>query len=98
MKKLSFTVLFLMIFSTSVWAKNTGKIIYAEVNGLVCDFCAQAIEKVFRQQKAVTAITVDLNTQIITIHLKKGETLTDKTITKLIEDSGYSVRNIRHEQ
>jgi Mg2+/Co2+ transporter CorB len=46
-------------------------IIDVATNGMVCDFCAQAIEKVFMKRKEVQGINVDLNNQRVVIYLKK---------------------------
>ena len=64
------------------------------VNGLVCDFCARALEKVFGQEEAVKAIDVNLDTKIITVNFKEGQTLSDERLTQLITDSGYNVEGI----
>lgn len=64
---------------------------FVSVNGLVCDFCARALEKTFGQQEAVDHITVDLNTKIITIYYKDGQSLSEEKIIQLITDSGYNV-------
>lgn len=64
------------------------------VNGLVCDFCARALEKVLGKEAAVKAIDVNLDTKIITINFKAGQSLSDVRITELITDSGYKVENI----
>jgi copper chaperone CopZ len=75
--------------------KESGKTIYADVNGLVCDFCARALEKVFSREELVDNILVDLDTKVITIAFKGEETLTDEQITSLITDAGYNVEAIR---
>ena len=71
--------------------------VYADVNGLVCDFCARALDKVFSKQKAVENIDVNLSTKVIAIHFKEGQGLSDEEIAKLINNAGYSVVKIRHE-
>lgn len=68
--------------------------IHVKVKGLVCDFCARALEKVFSKQEAVSDIDVNLDTKIITINLNEGRTIDDATITQLITDSGYNVEGI----
>lgn len=68
--------------------------VHVSVNGLVCDFCARALEKVFGKQEAVKAIDVNLDDKIITVNFVDGKTLDDETITKLITDSGYNVEGI----
>lgn len=68
--------------------------IVAQINGLVCDFCARALEKVFDKRDEVTGIDVNLDTKLVTIGLKKGADIDDATITKLITDAGYNVVKI----
>lgn len=68
-----------------------------KVNGLVCDFCAQSIEKVFRKQEAVNDIKVDLDNGEITVDLKDGQSLADEKVTQLITDAGYTVTDIIHQ-
>ena len=98
MKKLILTIALLFSLSASAFASHIGGTAYVDVNGLVCDFCAQSLEKVFGKQEAVESIDVDLDEKVITIHFNEGQTLDDQTITKLITDSGFNVRKIRHEE
>ena len=69
--------------------------IAVKVNGLVCDFCARALEKVFGRQKGVAGIRVDLNKGLVVIAMSRGKTIDDGTITRLINDSGYNVNSIK---
>ncbi|MBA4729364.1 MAG: heavy-metal-associated domain-containing protein [Thermodesulfobacteriota bacterium] len=71
-----------------------GKIIKVNVNGLVCDFCARALEKVFMKEKSVSGLTVDLKAKEIKIYTKKNMNLEDNIIEKKIKDSGYIVSSI----
>ena len=71
-----------------------GKIIKVNVNGLVCDFCARALEKVFMKEKSVSGLTVDLKAKEIKIYTKKNMNLEDNIIEKTIKDSGYIVSSI----
>jgi copper chaperone CopZ len=66
----------------------------AKVNGLVCDFCAQAVRKVFKKQEAVESVKVDLDNGEIVLGLKAGADMDDETIGKLIRKSGYSLVSI----
>lgn len=70
------------------------QIVTAKVNGLVCDFCAQAVRKVFKKQDAVESVNVDLDNGEIVLGLKAGATMDDQTIEKLIRKSGYSLVSI----
>ena len=68
--------------------------VHVSVNGLVCDFCARALEKVFGKEEAVKGIDVNLDTKVITINFNEGQSLDDETITKLVTDAGYNVEGI----
>lgn len=94
MRQLLLTTAFLTLFSFPVFA---GEILKIGVNGMVCDFCARAIEKVFMKQEAVGAIEVNLSDKLITATMKDGQTLDDETITQLVNDSGYALVDINRE-
>jgi copper chaperone CopZ len=68
------------------------------VNGLVCDFCARALEKVFSKEKAVQGIDVNLDTKIITINFNDGQSIDDERITQLITNAGYNVEGFHHDE
>lgn len=90
MRKLILTFSALIAFSGNAYADT----IKASVNGLVCAFCATAIEKTFLKQPAVEAVKVDLEHKLVTITTKEGQNLDDETIRKLITDAGYSITDI----
>lgn len=69
-------------------------IVNIKVNGLVCDFCARAVEKVFSKKEEVSAINVDLDNGKITIAMKDNKSINDEDLTKLIKDSGYDLVKI----
>ena len=54
-----------------------------DVNGMVCDFCARALEKVFSEKQEVAAIDVDLDNGKISINFNDGANLEDSTNTKI---------------
>ena len=65
------------------------------VNGLVCDFCARALEKTFSKKDEVSGIDVNLETKIVTIYFNDEKTLNDEALTQIITDSGYNVESIQ---
>lgn len=69
--------------------------VQVSVKGLVCDFCARALEKVFNKRDEVSSIKVDLDKDLITIEMRPGKSLDDQTLSKLIIDSGYNVAHIK---
>ncbi len=72
----------------------TATLIKARVNGMVCDFCAQAVEKVFLREDAVDTVTIDLDDGTIAIILKPGQALGDERIAELVKKSGYALVSI----
>ncbi|MGH1536523.1 MAG: heavy-metal-associated domain-containing protein [Gammaproteobacteria bacterium] len=71
-----------------------GEIVTVNAFGLVCDFCATAIEKVFMRKDEVSGLNVSLADRKIIIALKNGQNIDDAEIEKLITDSGYNVKSI----
>ena len=73
----------------------TDNFININVNGMVCDFCAQSIEKVFMKRIEVKGINVDLEDQKVVIYLEKETDIEDTTISTIFEDAGYTVETIK---
>jgi mercuric ion binding protein len=90
MKKYLLTI----IITVSLTAAVSAETIKATVNGMVCGFCATAIEKTFRKQPEVKAVNVDLNNRLVTVTTKDGQALDDAKVKKLLTNSGYSVARI----
>lgn len=86
-----------VVLSTKSVAKTTGSTqmtttplqYRVEVNGLVCDFCARALEKVFGREKAVKSIKVNLAAKHIVLNMKAQQSITEARVKKLVTDSGY---------
>ena len=66
----------------------------ATVNGMVCAFCAQGIEKTISKMDATKAVFVDLKSRIVLVEAKDGRTLDEKAISAAIVDAGYDVVKI----
>ena len=64
------------------------------VKGMVCDFCAQAVTKVFKKKAAVETVDVDLDNGRIVVGVRPGLSLDDATLKKMIRDAGYSLTSI----
>ena len=76
-------------------AALTGPGAVVTVNGLICDFCVQALTRTFRKQSAVRAVAIDLNAKEVRLGFKPGMNLDDVIIGRLIRDAGYNVVTIR---
>ena len=102
---MKFFIAIILFFFTVISFKNTksqekleNEILSISVNGLVCDFCARSIEKLFSKKESVKSINVNLEKMLITITLKKGKSLNDSIIKKVISDSGYEIREISRDK
>ena len=73
---------------------GSSQVVIVDVNGMVCDFCARALEKVFSEKQEVAAIDVDLDNGKISINFNDGASLDDSLIQKLVTNSGYDVVKI----
>lgn len=69
----------------------------AKVNGMVCDFCARAVTKVFGKEDAVENVHVDLDKGEIHVTLKTGAELSDERVASLVKKSGYDLVSIARE-
>lgn len=72
-----------------------GEPIVADVLGVVCDFCATAMNKIFGKRAEVAAVYVDLDTKALSLVLHTGQTLSNETIGELAEQAGYRIAAVR---
>ncbi len=68
--------------------------IKAEVNGMVCAFCAQGIEKKIKAMPEAKDVLVNLVKRLVAVELKPGQTVSHDKIKAAIADSGYDVVKI----
>jgi len=64
------------------------------VNGMVCAFCAQGIEKRISKMDATKDVFVDLKKKTVAVEAKDGQVLDAKAISAEIVDAGYDVVKI----
>jgi len=72
-----------------------GEPIVADVLGVVCDFCALAMNKIFSKREEVAAMYVDLDTKALSLVLVPGTSMTDQTIADLAVQAGYRIADVR---
>lgn len=68
-----------------------------DVNGLVCAFCAQGIEKKLRTFPATSDVVVSLEERLVAVSTKDGQDISDEELRRALTDAGYTVVNIRRE-
>lgn len=66
----------------------------ATVNGMVCAFCAQGIEKRLSKLPAAQAVFVDLKGRVVAVEAKSGQTIDATVVANEIKESGYDVVRI----
>jgi copper chaperone CopZ len=68
--------------------------IQVELDGLVCAFCAQGVEKKMKAQAATDKVFVSLDKKVTLVALKEGQDIPDETIKSEITNAGYVVKGI----
>jgi len=66
----------------------------ATVNGMVCAFCAQGIEKRLSKMPETKAVLVDLKQRFVVVEPNEGMKLDEKLIIAEIKDAGYYVLSV----
>ena len=73
------------------WAET----VRMEVNGMVCAFCAQGIEKRLRSMSATDDVFVSLQKHVVAVGLKPGQDIPDDTLKGSLKEAGYDVTAIQ---
>ena len=79
----------------SAQAAPATRTIEMDVDGLVCAFCAQGIDKKFRKLEATADVYVSLENRLVAVELKPGQDLADAELAKLLTEAGYTLRGSR---
>jgi copper chaperone CopZ len=86
--KTTLTLLALCASSLAAQAADTRKL---TVNGMVCAFCAQGIEKRLQALPATQAVYVNLGQKIVAVQAKDGQTLDEARLKHEVTEAGYDV-------
>ena len=92
MKKLLLTSIILSTLLGNVALAT--QTIKANVNGMVCAFCAQGIEKKMRALSQTKDVYVNLKQRLVAVEVKDGQTLSNDTVKDIIKKAGYDVTSI----
>jgi mercuric ion binding protein len=90
MKKIIIALVMGIVAFPSIAANS----IKVTVNGMVCAFCAQGIEKRISKMDATKDVFVDLKKKTVAVEAKDGQVLDAKAISAEIVDAGYDVVKI----
>jgi len=81
----------LLLVGFSAAAATHATTIEMTVNGLVCGFCAQGIEKTLRKDPATDDVFVSLEHRLVAVATKPDADIADATLREALRDSGYDV-------
>ncbi len=90
MKNLKPLITLSILFAASSHAAT----IEMSVNGLVCGFCAQGIEKTLRKNPATADVLVSLENRLVAIATKEGSDISDAELKEALTNAGYDVKAI----
>jgi len=91
MKQPQFILTTMLLVATTTSSAAT---IEMTVNGLVCGFCAQGIEKKLKKYPATAEVVVNLEHHLVAVSLKEGQDIGDADLRKALTDAGYTVKSI----
>lgn len=74
-----------------------GERITLRVDGLSCPFCAYGLEKNIKSLGGVSNLDIKVNDGIATFDVKSGVTITDGQLKKVVQDAGFTLRDIKRE-
>jgi periplasmic mercuric ion binding protein len=89
--------IFQALFAVALFTAATGSMaatIEMTVNGLVCAFCAQGIEKKLKKFPATAEVVVSLEHRLVAVSVKDGEEISDADLRKALTDAGYTIKAI----
>lgn len=82
----------------AAYASSTHEDVVIKVNGMVCDFCAQAVFKVFEEYEGVASVDVNLDDGSVTVHMKPDATLSQGQLDQAITYAGYDLVSVERVQ
>jgi copper chaperone CopZ len=85
---------YLMALLLMIASVGHAETIELTVNGLVCGFCAQGIEKTLRKNAATSDVFVSLENRLVAVATRDGADIADDTLRKALKDAGYDVTAI----
>jgi copper chaperone CopZ len=84
----------ILLLGTLLAAAVHAETIEMKVNGLVCGFCAQGIEKTLRRNPATADVVVSLEERLVAVSTRDGQDITDAALREALTASGYDVKSI----
>jgi len=67
----------------------------ANVDGMVCAFCAQGLLAHFRRHEAISNIHVDLTRKLVILEERQGKSISDAEVKDAITRAGFDPGDIK---
>jgi copper chaperone CopZ len=83
-----------LLFALGAQAQQAPQSLKAQVNGMVCSFCAQGIEKRMKGLPATQAVWVDLKNKTVAVEMKPGQSIDEATFRSEMKEAGYDVVSV----
>lgn len=84
----------LIIFAATSGMALADAVYTMRVDGLACPYCAYGIEKKLKKITGIKTVKVDLDKGLVTAIADDKVVLTDKQMTQLFKDSGFTFRSM----
>ena len=78
-------------------ANGPGERVTLRVDGLSCMFCAYGLEKNLKSLKGISNLTINVDSGTAIFDVDPPAALTDQELQKTVEDSGFTLRDIKRE-
>ena len=95
MKSLKLLVLAALLSARALAAAEAPSTIEMQVDGLVCAFCAQGIEKKLRKVTATDDVFVSLEHKLVAVALKPRLDIGDEALRALLTEAGYTLKSVK---
>jgi periplasmic mercuric ion binding protein len=81
----------LMLTAGQVQAVDTAQSVKLSVNGMVCAFCAQGIEKRLSAIPEAGPLYINLSQKVVAVQAKPGKALDVERLKAEVKEAGYEV-------
>jgi copper chaperone CopZ len=88
------TLLTLVTLAAAAFTAQAAETRKLTVNGMVCAFCAQGIEKRLTALPSTQAVYVNLGQKVVAVQAKSGQTLDEAQLRHEVTEAGYDVVKI----
>ncbi|HEU4593266.1 MAG TPA: heavy-metal-associated domain-containing protein [Steroidobacteraceae bacterium] len=88
----------ILIACASIIGVAAAGTIEMKVNGMVCELCAQGIEKSLRKNPATTDVVVNLEKKVVAVSTRAGQDISDVDLSKAVAAAGFEVKGIARTQ